>query len=118
KNIALKNATFQFHQSFSNGNSQNIDLHNVNLPVDQVRNGISGKFSLSSDVDFEQRIKGGTNNVANSKATAAFDFLLAADLQPQTLKGTARLDVVKAQGNMSDFASVASVIECDLSLTE
>ncbi|MEW6303010.1 MAG: AsmA family protein [Verrucomicrobiota bacterium] len=119
RNIALKNANARFAQSFKDGSSQSIELASVNLTVDQVKNGISGKMNLSSDVNFEKKTTNpAAHDLIKTKATAAYEFMLTADLKPQSLKGNARLEIGQTQGAFNDFAGMSAVLENELTPTE
>jgi hypothetical protein len=119
KNISLENAKFTFTQALTNGGKQNIELARINLTVDQVVSGISGKLQLGTDVLFEKQADAkALQDRIETKATANFDFLISADLQPQTIKGSAELKVGAVKGAFNDLADLIATLSIDLTPTE
>jgi len=119
RNISLRNAAFQFVETAPNGTRQTIDLASINLTVDQIRTGISGKLNLATDVGFE-RVLGGTNaaDSIQTKASAMFDFVLTPELLPQVIKGNTRVIIGNVQGAFRDLAGLDGTLDLEISPAE
>lgn len=119
KNISLENARFTFAQALPNNGSQTIELASINVNVDQVVSGISGKMQLASNVRFHQQLDKNTPaNSIETKATANFEFVITPELQPKTFKGKAELKVGTVAGNFADLAGFVATLDSEVSLTE
>ncbi len=119
KNIALKNAAFSFIQHQTNNNLQTIELASINLTIDQVRNGISGKLNLSTDVNFDQKFtQPAAHHQVQVKASAGFDFVITPELMLQSLKGSTKVEVQNALGQFVELKALSTTLDCDLTPTE
>ncbi len=120
KNIALKNATVRLLQRTSQGHNV-AELADLNLTVDRVQNGQAGKMSVGGNVRFETHSSisdAPTHGVVQAKVGGSFEFALDSALRPKTVQGATRFDLSRAEGSLSDFASLGGVLECDLTPTE
>lgn len=119
KNISLENAHFVFAEANKEGGKQNIELDRINLTIDQVTSGIAGKLQLSTDVLFDKQLTAKSpQDRIETKANANFDFLISADLQPQTIKGSAELKVGTVKGAFNDLADLIATLNIEMTPTE
>ncbi len=120
RNISLQNATVRLVKNLKGGGRQIIELANVNLTLDELRNAATTKLSIAADLKSESGAIAGaaTNDLAQAKITASLDLALTADLLPQSIKAKAQLDLSRGQGQFKDLAGLGAALECDLSMTE
>jgi hypothetical protein len=117
RNVALKNATVRSERHSKDGSRQVIELSDVNIGLDQLKNGGAGKLTLAAAMKME-RAEGTARDALQSKGSGAIDFTLGADLMPQTIKGQVTHEIVKAEGALRDFTGHRSVLNCDITATE
>lgn len=118
KQLALRDATVRVVTRTKEGGRDAKEFTHLQLTVDNVKNGQSGKLNLASDLTWETVPPPGTNGSLQAKLTGGFDFTLATDLQPQALRGNARLTVAQASGALAEAAGLAASLECELTPTE
>jgi uncharacterized protein involved in outer membrane biogenesis len=114
RNVSLKNATVERIRKHKDGSEDVARLSNVNVALDQLKNGARGKLELSSDVHTTEA----RTNVLEAKVGGNFQFLLAANLLPKEAQGNVRLDVGRAEGSLAELAKLAAIIECDVTPTD
>ncbi len=120
KNIALQNATVRLLQKTSQGHNV-AELTDLNLTVDRVQNGQAGKMNVGGNARFETHSSisdAPTHGLVQAKVGGSFAFALDSALRPKTVQGATRFDLSRAEGSLSDFASLGGVLECDLTPTE
>jgi hypothetical protein len=120
KNIALQNATLRFTSIAKDGTRQFVELKNINLTLDQLKNGGAGKLTLGADIKTEAGHTPGasTNDTLSAKLSGSLDLALTADLLPQTLGGKIQLDVPQAGGALKELTGLAATLDCNLTPTE
>lgn len=114
ENVTIQGAELCRTRIEKSGARQMTQLSDVNVKVNKLENGQSGKLSLSSSVRIEQGpANAATNDVLTAKAGADFDFALTRDLEPASLKGLSKFEVLTAAGNLSDLAGLSATVDCD-----
>lgn len=117
KNVSLKNALVRQTKNLSGGGREVTELFNVNISLDQLVNGASGKLNLSADLRMDNTGGSTTNAAPGSlagKLAGAFNYKLAANALPESATGNLRMDVSSATGGMADLQNLAAVINADL----
>jgi hypothetical protein len=133
KKVVLQRGTLRHRGAQPDGSAQTTELKNLDVALDQLQNGKSGKLTLSLDARLEQKNGGQASSqsqpTAATSSTAdanhlqaqiagAFDFALDAKLLPQTIKGSTELDVAEAKGLFSELAALRGALECELTPSE
>lgn len=118
KQLALRDATLRLVTRTKEGGRDTKELTRLQLTVENVKNGQSGKLSLASDLTWETVPPPGTNASLQAKLAGAFDFTLAPDLQPQAAKGNTRLTVAQASGGLAQAAGLVASLDCELTPSE
>ncbi len=122
KNVSLKNATLQRIKNLSGGGREVTEISNLNVTLDQLINGQSGRLTVSSEVRTDRvPSKGMTNSVPGAlrgKLDGSIDFKITQKALPESAKGNLRFDVLDANGDMADLAKLAAVVACDLTTEE
>ena len=117
KNIALKNVSLRAVQNLKDGSQQTIELSNVNIDLDQFKNGASGKLTLAAGMRME-RTQTNAHDSLQAKGSGAVEFALGPDLMPQFVRGKVTHEIVKGDGAFSGFAGERSELDCDVTPTE
>ena len=109
KKFALTDATIRMVKNFANGTRDVAELSHVNITLDDLKNGQTGKLALGADISVQQ-----TNATLQAKLTGNFTLALSPDLKPASIKGTTRLDVTKAEGVLADLAAFGSELNVEV----
>jgi uncharacterized protein involved in outer membrane biogenesis len=119
KKVALNDATVRQVKIYKNGNRDVTELSHVNVTLDDLKNGQSGKLALSGDVKMESNPPAPqTNGLLEAKMKGNFSFALGADLKPTSVQGNTHLEVTRAAGGLAELGSLASDLDCDVTPTE
>ena len=119
KKLALSNATVRQTKIHKDGQRDVTELSNVNVTLDDLKNGASGKLTLGADVKVDQQPPSpALAGAMQSKVAGSFTFALAADLKPQSIQGSTRLDVTQASGSLKDLAAFGTDFDCDVTPAE
>ena len=119
KKFTLTGGTIRQVKLYANGNRDVTEVSNVNVTLDDLKNGQAGKLGLSADVKMDSKPPApGVAGSADAKVTGHLDFACSADLKPATVKGNVRFLVNNAQGALGELASFATDLDCEVSPTE
>lgn len=121
RNVALKNANVRLAKKEKDGASQTTELSNVDLSLDQLKNGQSGKLTLSAGLNLMNNTPPsakGTNDLLEGKMTGAFTFAVDAALLPQSINGNARLEVSRGEGTFRDLTGLSGTLQADMTPAE
>ncbi|HNR70584.1 MAG TPA: AsmA family protein [Verrucomicrobiota bacterium] len=113
KQLALRDATFRQVKNHAQGPPDLLELARVNVTVEDLKNGQPGRLTLAGDLRLT-----GSNALLHAQLEGRYDFALAADLQPASLKGSARLDVRRAENALAGFAGVHGALDAEVTPTE
>ncbi|MCX6901933.1 MAG: AsmA family protein [Verrucomicrobia bacterium] len=119
KKFALTGGTIRKVKLYANGNRDLTELASVNVTLDDLKNGQTGKLELSADVKMDSHPSApGVAGSADAKLTGKFDFAFSADLKPATVKGSVHFLVNKAEGALGELASFGADLDCEMSPTQ
>ena len=118
KKLALSNATIRQTKLHKDGTRDVTELSNVNIALDDAKNGGSGKLTLGADIKLENHPSPAAADSLQAKVNGSFSFALADDLKPRSVQGNTHLDVSQAAGAFKDLAGFSSDLDCDLTPTE
>ena len=113
KKFALTDATIRRVKNYANGARDVMELSHVNVTLDDLKNGQTGKLALSADIRVEN-----TNGVLQAKLAGSYALALTADLKPASIKGSTRLDVTRAEGALADMAAFGSELDVEVTPTD
>jgi uncharacterized protein involved in outer membrane biogenesis len=113
RKIALTDGTVRTVKIYANGARDVTELSHVNVTLDDLKNGQTGKLGLAADVQMQQ-----TNCVLQAKLSGNYTIGLAADLQPTAIKGSTSLNVTRAEGALAQAAGFGSVLDVDVAPTD
>ena len=117
KNVALKNVSLRAVQNFKDGGRQTLDLSDINIGLDQLKNGASGKLTLAAAMKME-RSQTNSHDSLQARGSGSLEFALGPDLMPQFVRGKVTHEIVKGDGLFTGFAGERSELNCDVTPTE
>ncbi len=113
-NISLKNGTLHKIVQHKDGTRELTDVSNINIALDQLKNGGTGKFTVASDLRIDQGARPESpSNVLQGKVSGAFSFTLLPDLMPKSVQGNSQLQVATATGTLAELAGLTGILEAD-----
>ena len=113
KRFALTDATIRRVKDDKNGLRELAELSHVNVTLDDVKNGQTGKLGLAADIRVEN-----ASGVLHAKLSGNYTFALAANLKPSLISGGTRLDVIRAAGVLADMAALGSELDVEVTPTD
>src|ERR1035438_1067113 len=113
KKFALTDATIRQVKNHAYGTRDLVELSHVNVTLDDLKNGQTGKLALSADIRVEN-----TNGVLQAKLGGSYTIALTADLKSGAIKGNTRLDVTHAEGALADMATFGSEFDVEVTPTD
>ena len=113
RKFVLTDATIRRVKNYKNGTRDVAELSHVNITLDDLKNGQTGKLALGADIRVET-----TNATLQAKLAGNFTLALTADLKPASIKGSTRLDVTKAEGALADAAAFGSELDVEVTPTD
>ncbi len=84
-------------KNYANGTHDEAELSHVNVTLDDLKNGQTGKLALAADIGVQT-----TNAALQAKLGGSFALALTADLKPASINGNTHLDVTQAEGALAD----------------
>jgi len=108
RNVNIKDALFRLTDR-----GAVTEVSGFNLSLDQLKNGGSGKLTLSGVV---KRLQGADQVVGGFKSS--FDISLTPQLLPAGVKGGLEFSADQAAGAFKDFAKLGATLQTDMSPTE
>lgn len=121
RNIGLKNATIAYVQNKEDRSSQRLDLTGVNLTIDQLQNNQLSKIDFDAQIQVENRFPAeakGTNSVLQAGARGSLRAKMNQDLAPESVQGSARLDVRSGTGSLAELNGLSAILQTDLTPTD
>ena len=113
RKFALTDATIRRVKNYTNGTRELAELSRVNVTLDDVKNGQTGKLGLTADIRAEN-----TNGVLQAKLGGNYTFALASNLKPSLIKGGTRLDVARAEGALAGMAAFGAELDAEVTPTD
>jgi len=113
-NFALKNATLRRVKHLAGGGREVAELSGVNITLDQLQNGQSGKMDTAAVFKYSRP----TNDVLEAKSVGHVEFTLGADLMPQMLNAKLDQETVRAEGSLSELAGNRVAVTAEVTPTE
>ncbi len=117
RNVSLKNATVEHIKRHKDGREDRAELSGLNLSVDRLQNGAAGVLEVSSAIKYSTAL-GAQSDRLDASLSGKFDYALTKKLDPESLKGSANLDVKQASGQFQDLAGLNAALRADLTPQE
>src|SRR5439155_5348716 len=117
---ALTDATVRQIKMYAGGKKDVTELSHVNVTVDDLKNGETGKLTIASDIRVENNPPAnvGTNGTLDTKSNGNFSLALSPDLKPSSIQGKARLEVSAAVDSYAELNTLAADVDCDVTPAE
>ncbi len=113
KNVSIKNATIKLIQHLGGGASQTVEIKNVNLDLDQLGNGKSGKLNLAAALGLET-----PTDKLSASLQGGYDVELGEDLMPSLISGKTSVSIDGAEGSLKQAKGLSSELAVELTPTE
>ena len=119
RKVALTDATIRNVKLYQGGNRDVAELSHVNVTVDNVKNGQTGKLALSADMNVQNNPPPpGAGGALQAKLNGNFTFALTPDLKPASIQGNTRLEVARAEGALAQLAAFVGNLDCNVTPTD
>ena len=119
RKVALTGATLRYVKEHKGGTKDTDEISNLNVTLDNLKNGQTGKLGLGADINVEQNPPApAASGSLQAKLDGHFEFALTSDLKPGSVQGNTRLSVSKATGAFADAATLGMTLDCDATPTE
>ncbi|HEY0454779.1 MAG TPA: AsmA family protein, partial [Verrucomicrobiae bacterium] len=113
--LTLKDATFRYFEHLKTGGTNFAEISGLNLTVNNLRNGQTGKLDLTANVQVNNTEP--TNGTMQAVIEGNFSFGITSDLQPGAVRGNLRLAAQNTSGAFGDLAGLIAKLNCDIAPT-
>jgi hypothetical protein len=119
RKISLSDATIRRIQTDKKGTKDVLEVSHLNATVEGVKNGQTGKLTLSAGIKDEKTSpQPGVAGALEAKVAGDYAFTLLPDLAPSAVKGNTHLDVSRAEGALGELAGGAADLGCEMTPAE
>src|ERR1044071_8757398 len=119
KRLVLTDATVRQIKNYAGGKRDVTELSHINVTVNDLKNGQTGKLSLTSDISVDANPPAPkTNGTLTAKVKGNFSVALTADLKPASIQGNTHLDVAAAEKGFADLNTLAADLDSDVTPTD
>lgn len=118
KKIALTDCTVRYVTLYTNGYKDSAEISHLNIGVDNVQNGQTGKLTIGADINMKNNPPTGTNGMLQANLKGGFTFALTSDLKPASIQGDTQLQVGQAAGAFAEASSLQAALDCNITPTE
>lgn len=118
KKFALNNATVRCITIHANGARDVAELSNVNVTLDDLRNGQTAKLALAADIKLANNPPGGQQGALQAKLNGNFSAGFSKDLKPTTVQGSSQFNVQNSSGGLAELAGLSAQLNTDVTPTE
>src|SRR4029077_10363742 len=95
------------------------ELAHVNVTLDNLKNGQSGKLALGADINLDENPPApGEKGILQAKLSGNFTFTPTADLKAASIQGNTHLNVARAEGSLAQAATFGASLDCDVTPSE
>jgi hypothetical protein len=118
KKFALNNATVRTVQHHANGQRNTTEISNVNVTLDDLRNGGTAKMAVGADVKMANNPPDGKANSLAGKLSGNWTIAFSPELKPATVQGGGQFNVQNSSGALAELAGLSAQITTDTTPTE
>jgi hypothetical protein len=119
RKVTISSGTILQIKNHSNRTRDLVELTNVAVALTGLKNGESGKLTLSAILRDENNPPApAMYGLLQAQVDGSFNFSFTQDLKPSRVLGDAHLEISQAAGSFNDFAKLIGRLHCDLSPTE
>src|SRR5688572_3322038 len=113
KKFALNNATVRTVQHHANGQRDTMEISNVNVTLDDLRNGATAKLALGADVSMANNPPDGQPGSLAGKLNGNWTIAFSPDLKPATVQGGGQFNVQNGSGSLAELAGTVAQFTTD-----
>jgi hypothetical protein len=119
RKLMLNNATVRKEKLYIGGTRDLMELNNINVTLENVKNGQTGKLTLGCDIQVVNNPPSPANKGAIQAAlNGSFSFTLSPDLKPASVLGQLQFLVSRADGALNDMAAFSATLNCEVTPTD
>jgi uncharacterized protein involved in outer membrane biogenesis len=119
KKVAITEGTLRYVKNYNDKNRDTSEITHFNFSLSNLKNGDTAKISLGGEASVDNNPPSpGTNGMLQAKLSGDFALALGANLQPGSIQGGTRMEVLKAEGALADLGTLIADLKCDVSPTE
>jgi hypothetical protein len=118
KKFALNNATVRSIKLHADGSRDTAEISNINITLDDLRNGATAKLALGADVNVANNPPNGEKGSLQAKLNGNFSAGFSKDLKPTTIQGSSQFNVQNSSGNLGELAGLSAQFATDVTPTE
>lgn len=120
RNVSVKSGRVALAQKSATGAVTRSEITGLDLALDRLENGQSGKLTVDAAVRSSTPAASGAqgDSVIEGRLNGAWQFTFDPQLRPRELSGSARLDLARAEGGYSELRGASVVLASDLTPTE
>lgn len=116
KNLTIKDGAARFIDKAKDGSVATTEVTQLNVSLDRLENGQSGKLTLASVLHLAKQSAAGTkgtNSLLEGKIDGNFEFKFDPDLLPQSLTGSTRMAFGRAEGAYGELNGLAASLQIE-----
>ncbi len=118
-NIKVSQGTVRYLQNLKGGGRQSLELSQLNISLDRLKNATAGKLTLAGSLSYGTGPGSpGPPQPLQAQFNGEYDFALDPRLVPLTIKGATRANAPQAEGPWRDLTPISATLECELTPTE
>jgi hypothetical protein len=118
KQFALKNATVRSINLHADGSRDTAEVSNINVTLDDLRNGGTAKLALGADINVANNPPAGEKGSLQAKLNGNFSAGFSKDLKPTAIQGSSQFNVQNTSGNLAELAGLSAQLSTDVTPTE
>jgi hypothetical protein len=118
KKFALNNATVRTVQHHANGQRNTTEISNVNVTLDDLRNGATAKLAVGADVNMANNPPDGQPGALAGKLNGNWTIAFSPDLKPATVQGGGQFNVQNSSGALAELSGLVAQFTTDTTPTE
>jgi len=119
KTLVVTEGTVRKVKLYKNGNRDSLEVSHLNVTLDDLKNGQTGKLGVGADIRVEDNPPApGVGGLMQGRLNGNFGFTLTPDLKPASVTGKAHLDVSRAEGAWAELGGGGADLECEVSPTD
>jgi hypothetical protein len=116
QNFSIKNGVLRQVQKSENSVAK-TELQNLNVTMDRLANGQSGKLQINSDF-FKESSQGETNESMTGQISANYAITFSDTLAPTAAKGSGQLALSRATGSLQDLSGFTVKLDAEVTPSE
>ena len=116
--LTISHADIQQIKNYAGGRRDLVEVSNVNLTLNDLKNGATAKLQLDAGIRVENNPPSGTNGTLAATLNGNFNVALTSDLKPGPVNGSLDLTVSQAGGAFADFNACDVALACDITPTD